>query len=76
MTKIRESFTSIQGEGPYVGQKQLFVRFCGCNLKCKYCDTDFVPEKSRDYSVDELVKEINSSGEVFTISLTGGEPLV
>ena len=76
MTKIREIFTSIQGEGPYVGQKQLFVRFCGCNLKCKYCDTDFVPEKSRDYSVDELVKEINSSGEVFTISLTGGEPLV
>ena len=39
-TKVREIFTSIQGEGPYVGVKQLFVRFCGCNLRCDYCDTD------------------------------------
>ena len=39
--KIKEIFTSIQGEGTYVGEKQTFVRFCKCNLACKYCDTDF-----------------------------------
>ncbi|MCK5661099.1 MAG: 7-carboxy-7-deazaguanine synthase QueE, partial [Methanosarcinales archaeon] len=38
-THIYEIFNSIQGEGPYVGMRQVFVRFCGCNLACEYCDT-------------------------------------
>ena len=73
--KIREIFTSIQGEGPYVGTKQLFIRFCGCNLNCAYCDTDFEAAKSKDYTVEELINKVNEYGEIFTISLTGGEPL-
>lgn len=76
MTKIREIFESIQGEGPYVGCKQLFVRFCGCNLNCNYCDTDFEVSKSKDYTPQELMAEIDKRQEVFTISLTGGEPLL
>ena len=35
---ISEIFVSIQGEGLYAGQKQVFVRFAGCNLGCVYCD--------------------------------------
>ena len=35
-----EVFSSFQGEGLYVGQRQLFVRFAGCNLRCHYCDTE------------------------------------
>jgi 7-carboxy-7-deazaguanine synthase len=34
-----ELFSSIQGEGPYVGFRQAFLRFHGCNLDCAYCDT-------------------------------------
>lgn len=36
---IVELFSSIQGEGKYIGYRQLFLRFSGCNLNCTYCDT-------------------------------------
>ena len=36
---IDEIFNSIQGEGPCVGVRQVFVRFAQCQLHCRYCDT-------------------------------------
>nr|HPQ80724.1 7-carboxy-7-deazaguanine synthase QueE [bacterium] len=36
---ISEIFSSIQGEGPHTGEKMTFVRFAGCSLGCRYCDT-------------------------------------
>ncbi len=41
---LTEIFISAQGEGPYVGVRQLFLRFLGCNLDCYYCDS---PETKR-----------------------------
>lgn len=40
---VIEIFSSIQGEGKYVGCRQVFVRFAGCNLACRYCDTENAP---------------------------------
>ena len=75
--KIKEIFASIQGEGPYVGYKQLFVRFCNCNLKCNYCDTEFsANENFIEYCPVELAQEVNQYKDVHSISLTGGEPLL
>jgi organic radical activating enzyme len=36
---VSEMFVSFQGEGPYAGRRQLFVRLGGCPLRCRYCDT-------------------------------------
>ncbi len=36
---LLEVFSSVQGEGPRVGERHLFVRFSQCDMKCAYCDT-------------------------------------
>jgi 7-carboxy-7-deazaguanine synthase len=36
---IQEVFSSIQGEGLWVGHRQLFIRVAHCHLACAYCDT-------------------------------------
>ena len=58
--RIKEIFPSVQGEGPFVGYKQLFIRFCGCNLACSYCDTDFRTVDSVEYSVEDLVEIVKN----------------
>ena len=79
MAKIKEIFKSIQGEGPFIGYQQLFIRFCGCNLNCSYCDTDFSPENILgEFSPQELVDYVNKLeiSDIHSVSLTGGEPLI
>jgi 7-carboxy-7-deazaguanine synthase len=73
--KIAEVFESIQGEGIYLGEKQLFVRFFGCNLNCKYCDTKM--DCFIEYEPGELLDEIKLYQDKYhSISFTGGEPLL
>jgi len=77
--EILEIFSSIQGEGPFTGVKQIFVRFAECNLKCEFCDVEN-PFPPKDFPVDKLVSIIKqieqNSGGHQSVSLTGGEPLL
>lgn len=73
--KISEVFDSVQGEGLYLGEKQLFVRFFGCNLWCRFCDTK--QDTYMEYEPQELLEELRLYGNGHhSISFTGGEPLL
>jgi len=80
-TEISEIFSSLQGEGPYLGVRQIFVRFGRCNMHCVYCDEveNMKEEKFSIYSLEALLSEIEKfekeTGEHHSISLTGGDPL-
>ena len=76
--KVAEKFVSINGEGPRVGELAVFLRFCGCNLNCGYCDTRWANTADVKYelaSAEELVAYVKSTG-VKNVTLTGGEPLL
>ncbi len=73
--RIAEVFDSVQGEGLYVGERQLFVRFFGCNLRCKFCDTKL--DGFMEYEPQELFQELKLyEGDYHSVSFTGGEPLL
>src|SRR4051812_42305487 len=79
-TYISEIFSSIQGEGPFTGEPQIFVRLAGCPLRCDYCDTPESltakghPKKSVEAAVNETLR-MAKKDKVGTVSVTGGEPL-
>lgn len=88
---VNEIFSSIQGEGLCIGERHLFVRLAGCNLSCRYCDTQWrrqelgmllTGEKVVTFSnpiADEELLELLIRHFLpaghAALSLTGGEPL-
>jgi organic radical activating enzyme len=50
--QICEIFNSIQGEGLYLGERQTFIRFAGCNLTCQYCDSPQALVVPKEFKVE------------------------
>ena len=80
--QVREVFLTIQGEGPFSGHRAVFIRLSGCNLKCRFCDTEWSDEHDPLWDVADIVETAQGRwhstspqlpGPLFV--LTGGEPL-
>ena len=86
MYKVNEIFYSLQGEGRRAGEPSVFIRFSGCNMKCRLetaadspggfdCDTEFT--SGRGMPLEELLREVlNAHPRCRWVVLTGGEPLL
>lgn len=79
MYAVNEIFYSIQGEGVRAGTANLFLRFAGCNLRCRAeaegfdCDTEFV--SSRQMDIPQILAALKSTAPNCNwVILTGGEP--
>jgi 7-carboxy-7-deazaguanine synthase len=76
--KVAEIFQSINGEGMKAGELAVFVRFQGCNLSCRYCDTKWANEAKAPYKEmdeEEIVSEVKKYA-LKNVTITGGEPLL
>jgi 7-carboxy-7-deazaguanine synthase len=72
--RITEIFHSIQGESSQAGRPCVFVRLTGCNLRCRWCDSEYTFTGGERMSIDEIVERVKSYG-CKLVEVTGGEPL-
>jgi 7-carboxy-7-deazaguanine synthase len=72
---INEIFYSIQGESSHAGRPCVFVRLTGCNLRCRWCDTEYAFYEGRAMSLREVADAIDAY-RCDLIEITGGEPLL
>lgn len=73
---VHSIFPTIQGEGPFVGCRAIFVRLAGCNLQCPMCDTEYTKGR-QGLSVPVIVAMIRDLTYPIPnlVVITGGEPL-
>jgi len=66
---------TIQGEGLGIGLPSYFVRFAGCDYRCRWCDTKFAWKASCFLTTDEIMKQIDNLPDgPELITVTGGNP--
>ncbi len=72
--RVTEIFHSIQGESSHAGRPCVFVRLTGCNLRCRWCDSEYTFTGGERMSLDDVVALVKSYGTKL-VEITGGEPL-
>lgn len=69
---------TIQGEGLHAGKRCMFVRVCGCNDRCSWCDSKFawkIPPQEEWMTEEAIFEAIKDKG-CNTVILTGGNPCI
>jgi 7-carboxy-7-deazaguanine synthase len=79
--QVLEIYQSKQGEGIWTGQSSVFVRFLGCPLRCRFCDTVYARSSAEDSNVGADLTPEEIVGRVLLLDLphvvlTGGEPML
>jgi len=72
--RVTEIFHSIQGESSHAGRPCVFVRLTGCNLRCRWCDSEYTFTGGEKISLDDVLARVRSYG-CKLVEITGGEPL-
>src|SRR4051812_24299717 len=72
--RITEIFHSIQGESTHAGRPCVFVRLTGCNLRCRWCDSEYTFAGGEKITLDDVIARVRSYG-CELVEITGGEPL-
>jgi 7-carboxy-7-deazaguanine synthase len=73
---VSELFYSIQGESTRAGLPCVFLRLCGCNLRCSYCDSQYTWDKEgRAMHIEEVAAQVANYPKAL-VEITGGEPLL
>ena len=73
---VSEMFYSIQGESTRAGFPCAFIRLCGCNLRCSYCDSSYTWEETGQIMPLEPVYSWLAGFPHSMVEITGGEPLL
>ena len=73
--KVHEIFYSIQGESTFAGRPCVLVRLTGCQMRCRWCDTEHAFYEGDWMSVDSVLERVAELGCPL-VELTGGEPLL
>jgi 7-carboxy-7-deazaguanine synthase len=74
--QIIEIYRSIQGESSFAGMPCIFVRLAGCNLRCRWCDSEYTFTGGKKMSADEVEQEVARLSPVGVVEITGGEPML
>jgi 7-carboxy-7-deazaguanine synthase len=74
MLRVTEIFHSIQGESTHAGRACVFVRLTGCNLRCRWCDSEYTFTGGEKVSLEDVIQRVGSYGTKL-VEITGGEPL-
>ena len=73
--RITEIFESIQGESTFQGLPCVFIRLTGCNLRCRWCDTEYSFHGGETMTLDAVMDRVGELGGKLA-EITGGEPLL
>lgn len=73
--KIIEIYASIQGESSRAGQPCTFVRLAGCDLRCRWCDSEYTFTGGKPFNIEDIVAQVDALG-IPLVEITGGEPML